>query len=294
MGDILKSSLHETSRLKLFVNVLVFLAALYGASQHSYKIDKVSFFESVMIEAFAPFQRGTMSVKEKVSYFFSHYIMIVNTSKKNEELEKQIEQLDNKLFTLQEVRKENERLKQLLEFGEDIPRRKVLAQVVGWDASNEFKILRINKGSNHGLKLQDPVITMNGLVGYVYRMTPNYSDILTILDQNNRVPAVVSSTRSKGVVEGTSEFRCRLKYIVRTDEVSVGDDVLTEQIGERYPENIRIGTITSIDKEKFGITQEIEIKPSVDFSRLEEVLVLLAPKTREAAGKVTTDNEVKL
>lgn len=251
------------------------ILALFGASQHRYDLNQVSTFEGVMIEAFAPIQRGTLSIKEKISYFFDHYVMIVNTSKNNAKLVKQVQSLENTIFELKEVQKENERLKQLLQFGKDIDRQKVLAQVVGWDSSNEFKVLRINKGSSDGLKLLSPVITMNGLVGYVYRLSNNYADILTILDQNNRVDSIVESTRSHGIVEGISQFKCRLKYVIRTEEVKVGDGVLTAGLGNIYPKGIKIGTITDIDKENFGITQSIEVTPAVDFNRLEEVVVLI-------------------
>src|SRR5690606_9086890 len=130
-------------------------------------------FDRLVIETFAPLQRGTLSFKEQIENFVSHYIAIVNTSKENELLTQEVETLRNTIFDLNEVQKENERLKQLLQFGKEIPREKVLAQVTGWDSSNEFKVLRINKGKNDGLKVMSPVITMNGLVGYVYRVSAN-------------------------------------------------------------------------------------------------------------------------
>ena len=274
----MKNYINDTSRLKLFINLIVLILSVYGITQHRYSLDKVSWFQSTVIEIVAPFQRGTFSLKEQVAYFFNHYVSIVNTSKLNEELTNKVEKLENDIFELSEIQKENQRLKQLLQFGKDIPRKKVLAQVVGWDASNEFKVLRINKGKDDGIELLSPVITMTGLVGYVYRITSNYSDILTILDQNNRVDSIVASTRSHGIVEGLSRHKCRLKYVIRTQEVEVGDEVLTAGLGNIYPKGIKVGRITDIDKENYGITQAIEVTPSVDFSRLEEVLVLLEDK----------------
>lgn len=268
------------------------IIAVYGITQHRYSLDKVSWFQSTVIELFAPLQRGTLSLKEQVAYFFNHYVSIVNTSKENEILVGKVEELNNEIFRLTEVEKENLRLKQLLQFGKDIPRKKVLAQVVGWDSSNEFKVLRINKGKEDGIQLLSPVITMTGLVGYVYRITNNYSDILTILDQNNRVDSIVASTRSHGVVEGLSQHKCRLKYVIRTQEVQIGDEVLTAGLGNIYPKGIKVGKITDIDKENYGITQSIEVTPSVDFSRLEEVLVLLEEKEQPALANEGTIDEI--
>lgn len=265
----------DTSRWNLVNNLIVAALAFWGVASHNFNLKDISVFESFLIEAFAPIQRGTMSMKEKITHMFDHYILIVDTSKKNEQLTKKVETLENKIFELNEVEKENERLKQLLQFGKEIPRQKVLAQVVSWDSSNEFKVLRINKGRTHGLKNMSPVITMDGLVGYVYRLSKNYADILTILDQNNRVDSIVARTRSHGIVEGIGDFQCRLKYVTRTEMVEVDDEVVTAGLGNIYPKGIRIGKITQIDKENYGITQSIEIQPSVNFHKLEEVVVLL-------------------
>lgn len=293
-GVVLKGFTIDSSKWKLVNNLVVIILSLWGIAIHDYSLKKVSFFESFLIEAFAPIQRGTMSVKEKISYMFDHYVMIVNTSKQNEKLTKKVENLENKIFELNEVEKENQRLKQLLQFGKEIPREKVLAQIVSWDSSNEFRVLRINKGRKHGLKNMSPVITVNGLVGYVYRLSENYADILTILDQNNRVDSIVTRTRSHGIVEGIGEFQCRLKYVTRTEMVKVGDEVVTAGLGNVYPKGIRVGTITQIDKENYGITQSIEVEPAVNFHKLEEVVVLIkrdTPITPIQNGKMISAEE---
>lgn len=265
----------DSSRWTLVNNLVVTMLSLYGFAVQSYTVNDASFFQRLVIEVLAPVQRSTVSVKEQISSTLDHYIMIVNTSKENVELKNKLDTLENTIFTLNEVEKENLRLKKLLEFGRDIPKKKVLAQVVSWDASNEFKVLRINKGESDGLKLMSPVITMTGLVGYVYRLSPNYADILTILDQNNRIDAIVGRTRTHGIVEGFSGFNCQLKYVSRTEKLEIGDNVITAGLGEIYPKGIKIGKISKINKENFGITQKVEIEPSVDFHRLEEVVVLI-------------------
>ena len=275
----------DSSRWILVNNFIVGVIALYGVASHDYRVQETSFFQKAMIEVLAPIQRGTLSFKESIAFTLDHYVTIVNTSKKNVELNKKVETLNSKVFTLKEVEKENIRLKELLEFGKEIPRKKVLAQVVSWDSSNEFKVLRINKGSNQGLQLTSPVITRTGLVGYVFRLTPNYADILTILDQNNRVDSLVVDSRTHGIVEGDSGYTCLLKYVSRTEKLEVGQEIITAGLGEIYPKGIKVGKISKIDKENFGITQKIEIKPSVDFHKLEEVVVLLPSKELEALAR---------
>ena len=256
---------------------------MIGYVRYDYDVSRSSFYQSALIETFAPIQRGTTSLKESIVKIVDHYFLIVNTSKQNVKLKAKVEELQNDLFVMSEVQKENERLKRLLEFGKEIPKRKVLAKIVAWDSSSEFRVLRINKGSNDNIKKKDPVITINGVVGYIYRVTPNYSDILTILDQNNRADAIVARTRSHGIVEGISKDKCILKYVARTEQVELGDEVITAGLGTIYPKGLKIGRITKIDKENFGITQSIEITPSVNFNKLEEVVVFT--QNDKVAGK---------
>lgn len=271
----MKNLINETSKAKLINSFFVLIFAIYGISQQNFKFDSMSLFQQVMLEALGPLQQGTTSAKSYIDSIVDHYFFLVGASKENEILNKKVSKLENKIFVLKEIKRENERLKRLFEFGKDIPRKKVLAQVVGWDASNEFKVLKINKGSNHGLKILSPVITMNGLVGYIYSISNNFSEILTILDQNNRVDSIIDRTRSHGIVEGMSDFTCRMKYVLRNDPVEVGDVILTAGLGEIYPKGIRVGKVSLISKQNHDLVQKIEINPSVNFEKLEEVLVLL-------------------
>jgi rod shape-determining protein MreC len=257
------------------------MLAIWGLARQDLRSRSTSFFERVMIETFAPIQAGTVSLKDRLATFFDHYIFLINTSIENEQLSKEVSQYRSELFKLSEVEKENKRLKKLLQFGEELQHQKVLAQVIGWDSSNEFKVLRINKGKRDGIQTKYPVITADGLVGYVFRVSNNYSDILTILDQNNRVDALVATTRSHGIVEGSSGQLCFMKYVPRTETIEIDDVVITAGLGDIYPKGIKVGKISKVEKESYGITQYIEVTPSVDFRKLEEVVILTKPEEYE-------------
>lgn len=266
----------RAQRFKFFLYVVVTLVALFSFSKRTYRLDETSAFEEVMIESFAPIQKGIKYTHDRLSSFFSHYIMNVNASQENKQLMDEIKSYKNKIFRLDQVEKENKRLKKLLRFGDDIQYKKVLAQIVAWDASSDFRVIRINKGAKDGVELQSPVVTSKGLVGYILRLTDNFSDILTIVDPNNRVDGIVDRIRSHGVVEGFSGQSCLMKYVKRTEPVILNDLVITSGLGNIYPKGLRIGRVSRIERESYGITQYIEIEPSVDFSQLEEVVVLIA------------------
>lgn len=270
--------INESSKTKIVNNFLVATLAIYGISQKNFQLDDPTFFEKIVTEVISPLQQGIINSKQSVTSLWDNYLMIVNTSKENDQLSRQVSRLESDISSMEEIRKENLRLKQLLNYSDELVHHKVLAQVVGWDSANEFKVIRVNKGTRHGIRVMSPAITDQGLVGYVYRATPNYADILTVLDQNNRVDVLVERTRTHGIVEGVFNFKCALKYVMRNEPVEVGDKLLTAGVGGIYPKGIKVGMVTDIAKENFGMTLNVEVVPSVDFDKLEEVLVLVSPE----------------
>lgn len=274
--------INESSKTKIVNNLIVAVIAVYGISQKRFDLNETSIFNQIVTEVLSPVQEGIASSKKSLSSLWDNYILIVNTSMQNTVLKKQISRLESDLTTMEEVRKENLRLKRLLNYSDEMSHQRVMAQVVGWDSANEFKVIRLNKGSLHGIKVMAPVITDHGLVGYVYRVTDNYADVLTILDQNNRVDVMVERTRTHGIVEGVFNFKCALKYIMRNEPVEVGDKLITAGVGGIYPKGVKVGMITDITKENFGMTLSIEVIPTVDFDKLEEVLVLIPTEVARA------------
>lgn len=273
--------INESSKTKIVNNFIVGILAIYGISQKNFQLDDPTLFEKIVTEVISPVQQGIVSSKESITSLWDNYLMIVDTSKENELLHRQISRLESDIFSMEETRRENLRLKQLLNYSDELTHLKVMAQVVGWDSANEFKVIRVNKGTRQGIRVMSPVITDQGLVGYVYRVTPNYADVLTILDQNNRVDVLVERTRTHGIVEGVFNFTCALKYVMRNEPVEVGDKLLTAGVGGIYPKGIKVGMVRDIAKENFGMTLNIEVVPSVEFDKLEEVLVLVSQEQVE-------------
>jgi rod shape-determining protein MreC len=287
--------IQESSKTKIVNNLVVGVLAVYGISQKQFNLSEPSLFHQLVTEVVSPVQEGLASSRKNLSSLWDNYIAIVNTSKENSILKKQISRLESDLSSMEEIRKENLRLKRLLSYTEEQSYHKVMAQVVGWDSANEFKVIRLNKGTRHGIRTMAPVVTDQGLVGYVYRATENYADVLTILDQNNRVDIVVERSRTHGIVEGVFNFKCALKYITRNEPVEVGDKLITAGVGGIYPKGVKVGMITDITKENFGMTLSIEVVPSVDFDKLEEVMVMIpieggveASAPASATGPVTS------
>ncbi len=290
-GFSLRHFLSETSKTKIINHLLVLVIALLGFSQKKYDLEEMTVFQRVVVEVTTPIQNTLFEMRQSFNQFTESYVRIVNTGKENAHLKAQITRLEADLFMMEEMRRENERLKQLLNYSSEMEYDKLLARVIGWDSTNQFKVLRISRGEKDGVQMMSPVITHKGLVGYVYRLGKNFSDVLTILDPNNRVDAVIDRTRTHGIVEGIFNEKCQLKYINKDEQIAVGDKLISAGVGGLYPKGIKIGIITSIDRETSDMTLSVEVKPSVEFNKLEEVIIL-TPKSPKAALLFPSDSQL--
>jgi rod shape-determining protein MreC len=100
------------------------------------------------------------------------------------------------------------------------------------------------------------------------------------------VDVVVQRTGARGFISGTGDERkytCKVQYMERTDEVEVGDLLVTSGVGRRFPKGIPVATVTHVVKRDFGMYQEVVATPTVDFSRLEEVLIVTSVPPEESA-----------
>ena len=230
----------ESFKQKMVINIAVLLLSIYGISNRDFKSSETSAFDKVLIDLFTPLQELVSYSQRSLKSSVEHYFLIVSASKENENLKRKVAVLENMLFKFRELERENLRLKNLLKFGQEIPKEKVLAQIVGWDSTSSRKIIRINKGESDGVRRFSTVVTADGVVGYIYQTSNNYSDIITILDQNNRVDAIVSRTRSHGIVEGFNDTQMTMKYVTRTEPVVLNDEVITAGLGNIYPKGLRV------------------------------------------------------
>jgi rod shape-determining protein MreC len=133
-----------------------------------------------------------------------------------------------------------------------------------------------------------PVIGLDGVVGTVLRVAGEKVDVELTIDSGFGVDVMVERTGARGFVRGVgdrSHNLVRVEYVQRTDEVEVGDLVVTSGFGCRFPKGIPVARVKKVEKRNFGIYQAVEAEPTVDFSRLEEVLVILIDtKDCEASG----------
>ncbi|MBI9077568.1 MAG: rod shape-determining protein MreC [Desulfatibacillum sp.] len=223
----------------------------------------------------APFQEGVTRTTSFASSIWTTYFSLIDTARENEDLKREVESLQHRLHEYGETQRQNTRLKNLLGFAQDEGAKVVTALVVAEDPSDTFQAIFINRGSSHGVRNGLAVATPLGVVGRVIGVSPYQSKVLLITDPNFAMDARVARTRARGVLEGNADGPCQFQYVMQQDDVSLGDTVVTSGMDRVFPPGLAVGVVSRVRKGEQGMFQGIVVTPFVDFSRLEEVLVLL-------------------
>jgi rod shape-determining protein MreC len=206
----------------------------------------------------------------------SMYLKLIGIKKHNNALQHENEEMRAQLGSMTELKLENERLKHLLDFKLNTSMKLLGAKVIARDLSLDHNSIRINRGTRDGLRRLQGVITVNGIVGYILRANYESSQVVTLTDRSAAIDAIVQRTRAPGLVSGKTNSSCRLRYLERADDVAPGDTIVTSGLQGYFPKGFPIGKLTSVRKTDYGISQEADIEPVVNPSKLEEVFVVMS------------------
>jgi rod shape-determining protein MreC len=172
-------------------------------------------------------------------------------------------------------------LESLMGLREQLATETMTARVIAKGISPSFRVVRlaVDQGEHAGLHAGMAVVANEGLVGQIRRVSGRFADVLLTIDPESRVDVVVGEGRARGRIEGLGErsrYRCHI-------QIAIGDEVFTSGLGKKFPASILIGYVSKIGEQEFGLHQEGEVTPSVDFTRLDEVLILTSgPKDSDA------------
>lgn len=245
----------------------------------SAQVNTASGLPALQVVAFGSFsevQRATMAVVDGVRGVWSGYVALRAMQAENAALKQDLQGLQ---VRLQEERAEAQRtdnLRQLLELRERAGLDTTAAEVIAAAASPEFRTITIDKGASHGLAADMAVISPAGVVGRVILCSGSASKVQLLIDGNAAAGALVERTRVQGVVLGAGDGTLRMEYVPGMSDVRTGDLVVTSGIDGIYPKGFVIGTIEHIDRGQSEY-HDIIVRAAVDFSRLEEVLVVRTP-----------------
>jgi rod shape-determining protein MreC len=263
----------------ILIAVNVILLSITSKSQSTFGLGRVG------ISFVAPFQEiVTRSVRFTRS-IWENYFFLVSVAHENETLKKSLNQFVEKDNEWHEIGLANSRLRNLLNFQKAPTHRVVAAEVIGKDPSGWFKTVIIDKGRSDGLQKGLPVVLPTGIVGQVIEVSGHYAKVMIITDRNSAVDALVQRSRARGIIKGASADQSQFEFVLRKHDVQIGDTVIASGLDGVYPKGLRIGRVSDLSERSSDIFYEITVTPFVDFEKLEEVLVILRPKTQAFASQ---------
>lgn len=229
---------------------------------------------------FAPVENGFSFVTGKILKTVNFLWEMDSYKEENEKLVRQINDLNRETHDAAKLREENERLQALLELKDSMSGYgTVAASVIAYSANNWYDTIEINKGLINGLKVGNSVITPDGVVGKITDVGLNWATVSTVLNPDNAMGVRIGRTGDAAVVEGDDELYgegyCKMTFIDKDAGIIVGDLLETSGSGGIYPAGLLVGAIREIDADNMGMLNFATVEPSVDFSRLYEVLVVI-------------------
>jgi rod shape-determining protein MreC len=177
----------------------------------------------------------------------------------------------------QTLKSENEKLKRLitLKSGKDFRQSVVcLASVIGANDDGFIYFYTIDRGTDDGISEGDGVITMEGAVGRVYKVSNSTAMVQLITDAKSSVSSRDERSRVTGILSGINQNRCSINYIPKEEDVKEGDSIITSGLGKSFPEGVKIGKVVEANKKVDGLSMIVKVKPFVDFMSVEEVIIV--------------------
>jgi len=263
------------------VLIVVNITILYisGSRYRSFGFGRVAIF------FVAPLQEAVTDSIRFAKGIWNHYFYLVSAAQENDNLKKKLSRAVAKNSQYNEVELSNQRLRNLLNFKETTTSKILAAEVISVDPSSWFKAVIIDKGSLDGVERGLPVVIRQGIAGQVVDVSSRYSKIMLIIDRNSSVDAMVQRTRARGIIKGEGTGQCLFKYVLRKDDVRVGDKIVASGLDGVFPKGLPVGDVKEVVRRNSGVFQEVRVVPYIDFEKLEEVLVILNPPKYEFVSK---------
>lgn len=234
-------------------------------------------------------QNGFFSFSDNVRGTTAMYLNLINIKKQSQTLADENRELRARLDAMDDLLRENERLSQLLDFKAKHKMELVAARVMSKDLVSDHSTLQINKGSVHGLKEGQAVITTGGVVGYVFRPQSHTSQVLLITDRYSVVDGINARSRSRGIVEGKNSSTCSMTYVEKSEDVKVGDLIVTSGLDNIFPKGFPVATVEAVENKPYMVSLRVDLKPIVDPDRVEEVFVIQNAANQDLSEALTQE-----
>jgi rod shape-determining protein MreC len=242
---------------------------------------ELSTLDRGILHVVSPAQAAMSSIARALGGVAGRYVELVHVRGENDELRRENSRLRTELLETRRLAQESGRYQRLLGLKDLTPAETLAARVISIDASPYFRVARVELDRGEGtVRRGMPVLTPEGVVGRINRVAGKTSDIMLLVDPRSAIDVFVPRTGGRGILRGKSGengYRCSIEYLVRGDQVREGDKVVTSGLGGAFPRDLAIGKVSKVMAGTVNMYQEVEVTPDVDFARLSEVLVVVAP-----------------
>lgn len=222
-----------------------------------------------------PFKYVLSGTYENATAGVRGFFSLKGTQKENESLKNEIVEYKAKIALLDDLSRENEKLRAALYFrSRSFTGRLLPAEIIARSGSNWFNMIEINRGSSDKVAADSAVINQEGLVGRVFEVSKFSSKVLLITDPSSAVSVLDSETGDMGIAAGNSIGPLKIQYMSATASVKAGDRIVTSGMSDIFPKGVLVGTVRSVSKKDYDIFQKVSINPAANFSRLDKVFVI--------------------
>ncbi|HCG67165.1 MAG: rod shape-determining protein MreC [Eubacteriales bacterium] len=238
-----------------------------------------SYVRKALQTAAQPFSWAFTKIGEGLSGFSVYFQKLSDLQKENEELRAQLDDYRDRIYNAKMLEEENKWLSDYLglkkEHSDFLFEE---ASVIGRESGNYSTVYTLSKGTMHDIKVNMPVITEDGVVGYVTEVGPTWCRAVSIIETASAVGAYIERSGELGLIEGSYELRfegkCRMIRLPADADVHEGDRVLTSGLGSIYPRGLFVGEVVSVDADPYSRTLTAVVQPKVDYSSLVKVMII--------------------
>ena len=238
-----------------------------------------SLFENAVGSVLSPVRAGMAAIDRQFEKYYNYLFQYAKLESDNAALQSKVLSMEEDIRTVEELQRENERYKALLQLSESHEDYSyVSSYITSWNSSDYKSEFTIGKGTNYGLEPGMCAITENGqVVGLITSVGLNWATVTTIMDSSLEISASIASSGYNGVVQGTflpdGSSILRMNYLL-TDAVIKNQDQVVTTGSTLYPRGLLLGYITNASLDETGVAKYATLDPSCDLSRLEQVFII--------------------
>ena len=265
-----------SKRVRLVLIAAVLLSVALGVTAGILKTDIPGLVVKTVIQ---PLRSGAQALTNQAEQMYSYMFRYESLLAENQALKEKISQMENDARTADALKRENERLRELMELLKSNTDYKVVdAYIIGWDPTDWASSFTMDKGALAGIEAGMCVITSTGeVVGLVNEVGPNYAEVKTVLDSSLEISSVIASSGYSGMVQGGyatgNDGMLRMNYLP-SDSVIRNNDQVVSAGSTVYPKDLILGYVVDAGFDETGVAKFAILEPAADFGALEQVFVL--------------------